>query len=530
MLALFTLLRNWDIYLSLIGLLYVGIYFVATALCHKVIKGEKKVQRAEWTIAGAMALSILSYVFVSKTKTMFFEYAMIAGVVTTCMWWCTFFQISKAGYLAIFGLLMLSTTHGYGMIVEKMTIIPFTFLVIGLTYQKHKTLRNHWMRLWVGIIAFSMHLMVIRELFYCLFKEAYNYISFVVKVSDWIRGMFFVIVGIFFLGLSFGIVKIERKIFTKWLQKVNIVSKKYVSIDYLFLGALILDCFLFAESSELHLIVREYVQIEALSLHSLIQSLILLFLAVQVSYIVLIVTVNEQKVIIRKQDMQQMDMKLYHQRLEENMNEIRAVKHDLRNVFLTMGEFVKRSNDQQMKAYYEEAICPLADQELLMNDCFVALENIGNEPIRAFLYYKISYGISSGVDMKLQVGNPCGNKIWLPEQWELVENFVRILGIWIDNAIEECMLVMQQEEIKPRCLVAIKQDECNLQIKVENTVRAGVIEKGVCVGMTTKGIGRGNGLLYAEKLIASMENCIGNSYFKEQCFVQSMLLDLKGKG
>lgn len=522
---------GWDLFWIVVGLGYAILFGGAVALCRRFVLDDKKRQYAEWIIAGAGTLTTVSYTFMNHTKTMFFEYAMIAMVVTVSMYWCTCFQISKSGYLLIFGLLMVSTTHGYKMLVEDFTIYPVTVLLLLLMYSEQKTMRNSWMRLWAGIMVFILHLVWIRKLFYLGFKDAYWHLSYVWKASDIIRGMFFVIVGLLFLLLSAVVVRWEKKILIKWFDKIMLISQKYRGIDYLFLGALILDCVMLGLADELYVLMNQYVVFEGeVKLYKLIEIGLLLILAIQVSYIILIVKVNEQKVIIQKQDMQQMDMKLYHQRLEENMNEIRAVKHDLKNVFLTMGEYVKRSDDEELKTYYEEAICPLADKEIRMNDCFVALENIASEHLRAFMYYKISYGIAAGIDMRLITCNKNDEKVWLPEQWDFMEKLIRIMGIWIDNAIEECQMILLQEGTLAECIISIKQDEDNIQIKVENSVRDSVMEKGICVGMTTKGIGRGNGLQYAQRMIDDFENCVGNAYFKNQRFVQSMLLDMKGKG
>ena len=60
---------------------------------------------------------------------------------------------------------------------------------------------------------------------------------------------------------------------------------------------------------------------------------------------------------------------------------------------------------------------------------------------------------------------------------------------------------------------------------VSNTVRRQIREKGVIAGTTDKGLGRGNGLLIAEKLMRKYKNVLLNSFFKEEEFVQCLRIE-----
>ena len=90
-------------------------------------------------------------------------------------------------------------------------------------------------------------------------------------------------------------------------------------------------------------------------------------------------------------------------------------------------------------------------------------------------------------------------------------DLIRILGILIDNALEEA------KTCQGTVSITIKEKEQEYLFSVSNTVRPQVREKGVNAGTTDKGLGRGNGLLIVDKLVWKYRNVLLNSFFKIVC-------------
>lgn len=70
----------------------------------------------------------------------------------------------------------------------------------------------------------------------------------------------------------------------------------------------------------------------------------------------------------------------------------------------------------------------------------------------------------------------------------------------------------------------IQEAEEGIRMRISNPVRQSVRIRGVIAGTTDKGLGRGNGLLIAGKIIAEYDNILLNSYFTEYGFTQSLLI------
>lgn len=518
---------HWDVYWLIIGFIYIGI---VTGLCqftNKLIQKQMLRQRMQTGIAVLACMVSMSYCFLHNTKSMFCEYLIIAGIAIFSIYKCAYLSFQIKEYVCILGLLMITTIHGYGMIIEDITMIPLLVLIIIFVKVTNHTVRSKWLNIWMCVLTLCFHIWLIRKIYYALFKDLNSYLAVTYEGAVPIRLLFFLLVGFLFVIFTFGLVYVERKYLKDWYELISDISKTYAVIDRYFIGAIIFNCVLILlvnHSYGLNIFIKTQYEEYFYRVVEWCGSFIIVL---QFLFVALLTQVSEQKIRIRKQELQNENMLVYHKKLEENLAEVRAMKHDLKNVFLTMGEYVNRSDDAEMKAFYQEAIYPLADKEIRMNDCFVALEKIGNDQLKAFLFYKLSYGISCDIDMKLSITTVEGNQVAIPQDWEFVETIVRILGIWLDNAMEECEAIKEDgNEVAAKCLIRIKQDEQSLLFQVENAVRPKVQMHGIEKGTTTKGLGRGNGLMYVDKMMKKYQNGIWNSYFKDGYYIQSMMFDL----
>lgn len=513
---------HWDLYWCLVGSLFAGIVSGLFKISTCIKQDKKDAQKIQFIIAILAYLTMVSYCFFKNTKTMFCEYLLISGVAMFGIYQCKYIAFTSKEYICIWALLMNTTIHGYGVVIEEQTVICVALLVVGLVKVKEHSCKGKWLSIWMFVITLCAHIMLFREIYYLLFKDLNNYLIYTFGRTISIRLLFFVGVGILFLVFTVGLVYLEKRYLGSWYDAIVALSKTYTVIDKYFIIGIAFDCVLICATNNVHLL-RDLLEVNRdVLFFSLMEWISIFVIFLQVTFVVLLTQVSRQKIQLRRQALHNENMQVYYNQLENNLTEIRAVKHDLKNMFLTMGEYVNRSNDEEMKAFYQEAIYPLADQEMRMNDCFVALEQIGNEQLKAFLFYKLSYGINNGIDMKLMVHLSNQEQVQIPQDWEFIEDLVRILGVWLDNAMEECKEVGS----KANCLIQVKQKEQCLLFQVENTVRTKVQEQGIERGITTKGLGRGNGLLYVEKIIGKYQNCIWNSYFKEGNFIQSMMFEM----
>jgi len=310
----------------------------------------------------------------------------------------------------------------------------------------------------------------------------------------------------------------------EWLMKLQEYSVAYTEIDRSILLVMLLTLGTLA--------IRELVRILAYSLPENLETCRLPFwqeenayeisllwtgfafmmVLIQIIYIRLLIKSISAKEELRLQEEDLHQLAEYNRELESNMEAMRGIRHDIKNMFLTMGGFVDRSDDEELKVFYTENIVPFARQELQKNDLCMKLACVHSESMKSFLYFKIMQGIEQGVAIDLLIKPVDADNLFCIGQIDLI----RILGILIDNAVEEA------KACKGSVVISVKECEKEYLFSVSNTVRRQKKEKGIAAGTTDKGPGRGNGLVIAEKLMRKYKNVLLNSYFREEDFVQCL--------
>ena len=387
-------------------------------------------------------------------------------------------------------------------------IIPFVFLLSLELYVLVRLI--HKRKYGYGVVIAYATASCWIALSLCRKCEQLLYSHYFVRESkiSYIRKELYILAVIFiisvFIFLAIRCIGIFVK---KRLQTMQEYSVKYREIDHsiMLVMGLTLCC----------LMMTELVSVSGDSTFALpllwigLCTVIVMIQAIYIRLLVKSISVKEE-MRLQENDLQQLAE--YNRELENNMENIRNIKHDIKNLFLTMGGFVDKSGDEEMKVFYAENIVPFAKQELQKNDLYMKLSNIHDESMKSFLYFKIMQGIEQDVDMDLQVQFDNTDDSFYMGQIDLI----RILGILLDNAMEEAKIC------NGIVVTTIKEDEREYVFSISNTVRRQTREKGVVAGTTDKGLGRGNGLLIVNKLIRKYNNVLLNSFFKEDRFVQCL--------
>jgi sensor histidine kinase regulating citrate/malate metabolism len=214
-------------------------------------------------------------------------------------------------------------------------------------------------------------------------------------------------------------------------------------------------------------------------------------------------------------EIEQTNLLLFEKNMRNNIQEIREMKHDLKNIFLTMGDYVARSEDKELQEYYYEKIAPYAKNEMKMNDLYVSLQELQNESLKAFLYYKLLQGMDAKIEMQFEAIIDHSVLPYIEDTSEIT----RMIGIFLDNALEEC-----NQQKHGEVWVRVMEKSGEVSVVVKNTVREGVLKNGIYAGTTSKGLGRGNGLRIVKKLVSKHNDILWNSYFQDEAFVQSITI------
>ena len=203
----------------------------------------------------------------------------------------------------------------------------------------------------------------------------------------------------------------------------------------------------------------------------------------------------------------------YYQNLSTNLTSMQDIRHDIKNIFFTMGGFVNRSDDLEMKEFFWSKIYPYSENTIRQSELFSSIYQLPSETLRAFFHLKLSQMIQCKVDVSFHVNI-------LPEHFSLGMDLIdltRVLGILLDNAMEEASGT--EDGFVD---IQINGDERGCSYTIKNSITETTKYQGIHCGRTTKGEGHGNGLLIVKKITAQYKNVVMNSYIQNYTFIQSL--------
>ncbi len=295
------------------------------------------------------------------------------------------------------------------------------------------------------------------------------------------------------------VVKLTSKLFNKNREKFLFVEKRFSGLWAYVLVIIMILLILFDMS--------ESISRTSFYETGIFRLLIIFAVAVYICLLFKVASIREKMDIAKNAEN---ELGAYSNDLETTIEDMKDIRHDVKNLLLTMGGFVEKSDDREMKKFYSENIVPFMQNALARSDLQAKLSVLSDNRLKSFLYYKVTEKLEQGVNVTLDITSSavvgCGD-------------IVRLLGIFIDNAAEEALLCEGRH-----MRLGISDDKSGTSFIIVNDVRDGVRERGVIAGTTEKGLGRGRGLLIAKRIINNYDNLILNSYFTDTQFAQCLII------
>ncbi|MCI8631112.1 MAG: GHKL domain-containing protein [Firmicutes bacterium] len=416
--------------------------------------------------------------------------------------------LSSVSYMILFSLLTLELfclriIH-YPILVFFMLIDLVILLVIQTGF---RNIKSYYIDISVtSLTAFVM--IFLYDWFSTKLRWTYYEFSARYRLDIVTKSAIILIFGLIVLAVFFVTLKFLGKVLNKHLDPLRTLSQKFSGLETYVLICAAITLFSFDIFNFQFSIFRFMHSISSYPYPFLSQFVLI---AVTVSYIFLIgkTASIREKMTIAENDKNM--IAAYSSDLETTLDNMHEIRHDAKNLFLTMGGFIKRSGDSEMQEFYYHNIVPFMQDTLIKNDLQDKLKILSDDRLKSFLYYKIIEKINAGIDISLEISSPLGINTGSGD-------IVRILGILIDNAAEEALLARGSVFLK------VSEDTSGIGIQIENDIRPETEVRGVIAGTTDKGLGRGSGLLIAKKIISKYDNIILNSYFTDGKFVQSLFI------
>lgn len=316
------------------------------------------------------------------------------------------------------------------------------------------------------------------------------------KASEWQIMLY----ALFTIGIGVATSLLVRKYIT---QQMNQLWKQ--RMGYLLFAALLINQFVILVQylTNIPIESERYILIEmTISFSILLMGIFTLS--------VLIFSSNQKLAFETKEkEIKQRAMQLYIHDISKQNQVSRQFKHDYINILSSLECYIEAGDMADLKVYYEETI-QSTDQLLDIDNTRLAdLQRMDHLGLRSLLIIKLLLAQEKGVQVHLEIEAMS----WQVKVDEIA--LIRVVGILLDNAIEELELLGQG-----RLDIAFFSKGNEIQLMIRNTVRT-IIEPLYQLkepGFSTKGDGRGLGLSTVETLVNQssilfLETTIDSNYF-----------------
>lgn len=219
---------------------------------------------------------------------------------------------------------------------------------------------------------------------------------------------------------------------------------------------------------------------------------------------------------IKYRDEELSKLKEYTNMLEYVSNDLRNFKHDYINILQIMDEYIKSDNIEGLKKFFKHDLVPGSKKILDKDICFMLLQHIKIDPLKAIISSKIINAQSKNIKVKIEI---------IDDINELSINLIdicRIVGILLDNAIEATELC-DNKFIN----FLIFKDEKSTSLIINNSCNESTppIHKIYQKNFSTKGFNRGIGLKFVKTIIEeNYTNVLLNTKIKDSTFCQEFII------
>lgn len=184
--------------------------------------------------------------------------------------------------------------------------------------------------------------------------------------------------------------------------------------------------------------------------------------------------------------------------MEHMVDELRAFKHDYKNIIAQMAGYIREGDIGKLREYYQKVSQTEGmdyDKEMYI---WRSLRNIQPMEIKGVLYEKILRALSKGIEPEVKIGD--GLEVAYPD----IQVINRMLGIFIDNAIEAAAETEEQ-----KLVIEVQSADGGAVFSVANTCRElPDLSKIFQKGFSTKGDGRGMGLYWVKNALKERDELI----------------------
>ncbi len=205
---------------------------------------------------------------------------------------------------------------------------------------------------------------------------------------------------------------------------------------------------------------------------------------------------------------------------ESDIEDHRTSNHETRNELLAIRSKVSDLGDETLCEYIDSI---LGDKKNINSAKYSRFKYLPTNGLKGFLYYKFSEAEEKGLDVKLNIAKQVENSFLKDLNTKDFKDLTRILGVYLDNAIEASVL-----SEKKQLGIEIYKVKNDIEILISNTYSNKVDKDKIGnERYSTKGLTRGHGLLLVKRILKNNNRLTSEAKITDTIYSQTIKIKEK---
>lgn len=243
---------------------------------------------------------------------------------------------------------------------------------------------------------------------------------------------------------------------------------------------------------------------------------IITYLVIIVMLICILLYLFKQKIenekISKKYDELLDVMKSYESDIEEQ----RTLRHETKNEFATIKCKLQDKEDNKTIIEYIDSV--IGDKGKASGTNYSKFKYLPSNGLKGFFYYKCTEAEKKGINVSVNISKQIENSFLKDIRTKDFKDLVRIIGVYLDNAIEASST--SEDKKLGIEMYLIKE---NIEIIITNTFNNEInLDKIGKESFSTKGKHRGHGLLLVKKILSENNRFEAKKEIRGNIYIQSL--------
>jgi two-component system sensor histidine kinase AgrC len=209
----------------------------------------------------------------------------------------------------------------------------------------------------------------------------------------------------------------------------------------------------------------------------------------------------------------------YMEKYETELTQKSICIHEFKNQIISIKGFTNEKNNE-LNNYLDSIVSDLNNtQSIVLKD----MENLPKGGLKGLIYYKLAYLNAEGVEVLLHINANTKKSPFTKLNSNDYKDILKLIGVYLDNAVEAA-----KASSKKQLILEMYYEKKILNIILSNTYSGNInVEMFDRKGYSTKGKGRGYGLLLANSIVNKYENITQSREITTDYYTQKISIDFK---